>query len=417
MTAGKGARGKVVHVLRKYDPAEWGGTETHVAAVTARLGAMGFPCEVHAPRGPGAADRALAPEVSLRRYRAFLPCVGTSDARRALVANAGNIVSLDEPLRLGLDASVRLAHLHTMGRVGAGVRTAMRLTRRPYVLSIHGPLLAQRSWLAADTARRTRGTLDVGQPFGALLGARRVLEHASRVITFNEEERAAIAHRIGARAVRMDHGVDVERFGRGDLDRAYDRWPFLGDSPVVALVGRLCEQKNQLLAVRAFARAAPADHRLVLAGAATDLGYRERVEEEAARLGVRDRMHVLGNVDAMKAVPDLYARATAVLVPSTHEAFGLIVLEAMAAQRPVLFGRHSGLGDIAEALGHPASTVGSMEVAAWAEALRAMLTGSALRRATVEAGLALVRRRYDWRVVVEKLASLYDEALSEPLPL
>lgn len=415
MTEGNRGRGKVVHVLRKYDPTEWGGTETHVAAVTARLGPLGFPCEVHAPRGPRAADRALAPGVPLRRFGAFLPVVGTSEGRRGLVANAGNIVSIDEPLRLGLDRSVRLAHLHTMGRVGGGVRTAMRLTGRHYVLSIHGPLLAQRSWLAADTVRRTRGTLDIGQPFGALLGARRVLEQATRVITFNEEERAAIAERIGERAVRMDHGVDVERFGRGDVGRARDRWPFLGEAPVVALVGRLCEQKNQLLAVRAFARGAPTDHRLVLAGASTDLGYRERVAEEAARLGVGDRVHLLGNVDAIEAVPDLYARAAAILVPSTHEAFGLIVLEAMAAQRPVLFGRHSGLGDIAAALGHPASNVGSMEVAAWAEALRRMLADPHLRRAAVEAGLALVRRRYDWRVVVEKLASLYDEVLSEPV--
>lgn len=56
---------QVAHVLRKYDPAEWGGTETHVAAVTRELSARGWKVEIHAPRGPTAVDRALAPDVAL----------------------------------------------------------------------------------------------------------------------------------------------------------------------------------------------------------------------------------------------------------------------------------------------------------------------------------------------------------------
>src|SRR5262245_24667642 len=42
----------VAQVMRKYDPAEWGGTETHVVEVTRRLVERGFAVEVHAPRGP-----------------------------------------------------------------------------------------------------------------------------------------------------------------------------------------------------------------------------------------------------------------------------------------------------------------------------------------------------------------------------
>ena len=398
---------RVAHVLRKYDPAEWGGTETHVAAVTARLAHYGWRSEVHAPAGPDTRDHALAKDVPLRRYHSFLPYVGSSAQRRGLIANAGNIVSLDEPIRLAFDRGVRLAHLHTMGRIGGAVRTAMRLTGRPYVISVHGPLLAQPEWLATDTQRRTTGTIDLGKPFGALFGARRVLEDAARVITFNEEERRALAERIGDRAVRMDHGVDVERFSAGDPRRASARWPFLEDAPVVLLVGRLSAQKNQLLAVRAFARGAPDDHRLVLAGAATDTGYRAEVEREARALGVADRVHLLGNVRPTE-VPDLYARATLAVVPSTHEAFGLIVLEAMAAGRPVLFPRHSGLADIASALAHEDAVVPDLSVEAWVAALERTLADGRKRRAAARAGLELVRRRYDWDVVARALAALYE---------
>lgn len=405
-------RGKVAHVLRKYDPREWGGTETHVAEVTRRLGEHGFTSEVHAPRGPTTPDRALASEVRLVRYRSFLPFLGPPEHRRALIANAGNIATLDEPLRLALDREVALAHLHTGGRVGGAVRTAMKLTSRPYVVSVHGPLFANQAWLTADTERRQARVIDLGQPFGLLFGARRVLDDAARVITFNEKEREALAERIGARAIRMDHGVAAERLGAGSAERARARWPFLGDAPLVALVGRVAAQKNQVLAVHAFARGAPADHRLVLAGASTDLGYRERVEAAAREAGVAGRVHLLGNVDPTE-VPDILAAARLLVVPSTFEAFGLAVLEGWAAGRPVLFAYNTGMIDIADALGHRESTIDSLEVDAWADRLRRFLGDEGLRRAATSAGADLVRRRYSWSAVVARLAALYEEVLDE----
>lgn len=402
---------RVAHVLRKFDPREWGGTETHVYEVTRRLPRLGWDSEVHAPDGPDAGAGPL--EVPLCRYHAFLPVVGRAESRRALIANAGNIASFEEPLRLFLDGGIALSHLHTMGRIGGAVRTAMRLSARPYVVSVHGPFLANRDWLEADTRRRAAGVIDLGKPLGFLFGARRVVTDAARVITFNEEERRAIAELVGDRAVRMDHGVDEERLSSGSAERARTRWPALADVPVVALVGRLCSQKNQVLAVRAFAAGAPADHHLVLAGAATDHGYQERIEREAHRLGVRDRVHVLGNLDAKTEVPDLYALARALLVTSSHEAFGLIVLEGWASGTPVLFPRHSGLADIADALGHEEAVVPTLEPEDWAAALRRLLADDALCSANAEAGRALVRRRYNWDRVAAELAELYEDVLGE----
>jgi glycosyltransferase involved in cell wall biosynthesis len=408
-------RGRVVHVLRKYDPLEWGGTETHVAEVTRRLVRMGWEVEVHAPHGPKTPDTALDPAVRLRRYRSFLPMFGDADGRRGLIKNAGNIVTLDEPVRLFCDRNTTLAHLHSGGRMGGAVRTAMRLTHRPYVVSVHGPLLANREWLEADTARRMAKVVDVGQPFGAIFGSHEVLDDAARVISFNEEERVAIAERVGDRSIRMDHGVDVERLSSGDRDRAKQLWPELGDDPVILLVGRLASQKNQVFAVRAFAQSAADTHRLVFAGAATDVGYRERIEKEIRERGVGDRVHILGNVPR-DDVPHLYRRADILLIASTHEAFGLIVLEGWAAGLPVLFPRLAGLADIADALGHDDASVAGFELDEWAGRLRRLAQEEGARRDNARAGMALVRSRYDWDRVTERLSDLYEEVLREQSP-
>jgi glycosyltransferase involved in cell wall biosynthesis len=410
-TVGDGRR--VVHVLRKYNPQEWGGTETHVVEVTRQLARMGWGCEVHAPRGPASPDGALDPRVRMVRYRSFNPFLGAASKRQALVSNAGNLVTLDEPLRLACDRGITLAHLHTAGRIGGAVRTAMRLTGRPYVLSVHGPLLARRAWLEAEMKQQLAGLIDLGRPFGALLGARRVLQDAARVIVFNEDERQALAELLGPRVVRIDQGVDVARLRSGCRDRARRRWPRWAGRPLVAVIGRLHPVKNQLLAVRAFARGAPADHHLVLAGAEVDPAYRAALEQEIAQCGVASRAHVLGNLDAHEGVPDLLALAKLVMVPSQYEAFGLIVLEAWAAGRPVLGGVVSGLADLADAIGEEGLRVPTLKVEAWASALRQCLSNPARLEASAQAGSALVRQRFTWEAVAQRVHALYQEVLEQ----
>jgi glycosyltransferase involved in cell wall biosynthesis len=347
------------------------------------------------------------------RYRSFNPFLGTASKRRALLSNAGTLVTLDEPIRLARDRGIALAHLHTAGRVGGAVRTAMRFTGRPYVLSVHGPLLARRAWLEAEMKQRLSGVVDLGRPFGALLGARRVLQDAARVIVFNEEERGALSELLGQRVVRLDQGVNLERLQSGCEDRARRRWPRWAGLPIVAVIGRLHPQKNQLLAVRAFARGAPADHHLVLAGAAVDHAYQAAVEQEIAQCGVASRVHLLGNLDPAEEIPDLLALAKLVMVPSVHEAFGLIVLEAWAAACPVLLGASSGLADLAEAIGEEGLSVPILEVEAWAEALRQCLSHPARLAVAAQAGAALVRRRFTWEAVAKRLHGLYQAVLEQ----
>lgn len=403
---------RVVHVLRKYDPAAWGGTETHVVEIVRRLPEFGWTSEIHAPTGPRATDRALPSDVPVRRFHAFAPFIGSRAKRAALWENAGNLATLTEPVRLLRDRGAALAHLHTAGRIGGAVRTAMRVSHRPYIISVHGPRFADTSLVAADTKTRLSGLWDLGRPIGALFGARRVFTDAARVLCFNSSEHAALLPLVGERAICLDHGVDRERFRAGNRARAFERWPELGRGQVVALVGRVCEQKNQLLAVRAFAHGAPADARLVLAGAQTDLGYLETVRSAAREAGIEDRVHILGNLDP-EVIPDLFARAELVLAPSQHEAFGLVVLEAWAAGTPVLFSRRGGLGDLAAALGPDAPALERLEPEPWADAIRRRLEQPLRRESEARAGAALVDRRYSWTRVAARLASLYQEVIEE----
>ena len=401
---------EVAHVLRKLERAAWGGVETHVAELAARLPAHGLESRVYAP-GSRQQDERFG-GAAVERYLAHCPYVGRASARRELVSSGGNLVSLELPWRL-MQRPAAVVHAHTGRRIGGAALLAARRTGAPFVVSVHGPLLADAVVAEVEARRRSRGAVDVGQAFGWLVGARSVIERADRVICFNDGEHRALSERIGRRAVRLDHGVDAARLGAGSAERARRRWPGLGDGPIVVVLGRLCQQKNQRLAVRAFAQGAPGDARLVLAGAETDEGYRASVLDEARRLGVAERVWLAGNLSAADEVPDLLAAASVVLVPSTHEAFGIVVVEAWAAGAPALFARTTGTADLGAALGVPEAVVEGSEAGAWAAALGRLLADPALGARMREAGRRLVERRFGWDRAAEAHAALYRAVIAE----
>lgn len=401
----------VAHVLRKLVPSQWGGIETHVAQLCDNTKSLGIASTVLAPWQDNSGRGAITAPVSW--YDAIVPYVGTSESREQLLSRSGNIVSLDLPMKLIRNKQYSILHVHTGGRIAGAVRVASAWSGRPYVMSVHGPLFADAEIERKDTAEITKNTLDLGAPYGMLVGARRVLADASRVICFNDAEYRLLQSRIGNRAVRMNHAVDSHILSQGNALRAAQRWSWVNHGPFLLVVGRLCEQKNQELALRAFAKGAPANYRLVFAGGETQLGYRARLENLAQQLGVRSRVEFLGNVSGRQELADLFAASALVLSPSVQEAFGIAVVEAWAAGASVLFSRTSGTVDLANRMGILDAMVESQDPDMWAVRIGALLMHDSLRRVIARRGQHLVAEQFAWPVVATQMRELYDEVFLE----
>jgi glycosyltransferase involved in cell wall biosynthesis len=112
--------------------------------------------------------------------------------------------------------------------------------------------------------------------------------------------------------------VDVDRRGRDGCTFLY--------------VGRFSQEKGVDVLMRAF-RDAPG--RLVLAGSGP--------QEEQVRALADDRVELLGHVPRER-LPDLYARADCLVLPSRSEAWGMVLNEAAAAGLPLVATEAAGGG-------------------------------------------------------------------------
>ena len=181
---------------------------------------------------------------------------------------------------------------------------------------------------------------------------------------------------------------------------------------LVLLPGTQLRWKGQDVALEALARLDPGlRSRTVLAFAGGTSGsegggYRRRLDEIVAREGLAASVRFLGHRDD---VPDLMRAADVVLHASTApEAFGLVLLEAMALGRPL----------VASALGGPAEVVTASagrlfdpsRPDALAAELASLLGDPALRARLGEGGLALVET-YSVAATARAVGATYDELL------
>jgi len=130
----------------------------------------------------------------------------------------------------------------------------------------------------------------------------------------------------------IDPGICRRSYGIGPLD------------PMVLYVGRLCVQKGPdllLEAVPGLLRAR-GDAKVVFVGE----GYMRRpLEQRAHALGVAHAVRFVGPMSVNSDLLNLFKSTDVVCVPSRNEPFGIVVLEAWSAGKPVVATRNGGPRD------------------------------------------------------------------------
>lgn len=284
---------KIAIVCPRYEP-EWGGIETHVSQLARRLA-----CDAEIEVLTQTCDDSL-PTVErragalVRRFQVVAPSVNYAWAPALWAYLARKRNSWDV---------VHAHHYHALPALGAALGSVAPLVLTPH---FHG---------TGHTAFR-RALHVAYRPAGGFLVAR-----ARRIICVTAAERRLLSEKFpgsASRAVVIPNGVDSEPLAAAT--------PFPSSRPVVLVSGRLEAYKHPVAGVDALSLL-PADVTLKITG---DGPERRALEQRIRELQLTDRAELLGRVSD----GDLrrWMRTASVLVSmSEHEAYGIVLLEALAA--------------------------------------------------------------------------------------
>jgi glycosyltransferase involved in cell wall biosynthesis len=227
----------------------------------------------------------------------------------------------------------------------------------------------------------------------------------ARVIAVSEDTRRALVEQgYPARLIDVvPNGIELDGTREtGDL-RLELGIPV--DAPVVGEVARLCDVKGQRELIEALARLPGAQ--LVLVGRDLEQGgaYQARLEREAERLGVRERVHFAGfRPDAA----DLLGQLDVFALPSWTEGLPVTILEAMARRRAVVATSVGGTPELV-ADGETGLLVPPRDSGALADALGRLLEDPELRARMGEAGYRRVADRFAADTMTRRVLEVYDE--------
>lgn len=249
------------------------------------------------------------------------------------------------------------------------------------------------------------------EPEVRLMMERQLIQQADRIIATTQDERMQIIRHCGATASQVEVvpcGVDLRRFIPRDPWEARVQLGLRPEQPVLLFVGRLDPFKGPDVFLKAVAMMQKKAQLLVVGGDLADDPELEKLRQLANDLQLQKRVLFTG-ARSQEELPLFYSAADVVVVPSYHESFGLVAVEAQACNTPVVATHAGGLLTVVRQ-GETGYLV-PRGPGFFAERLDFLLS-----HPDVLAQMSLVARssvvQYSWQSVAERLNEVYEDVLN-----
>lgn len=295
-----------------------------------------------------------------RRHRVEVFCFGEQSVRQGNlsaegVTAPGTVVSQDPRHQRFLDTLLRnlamtgrptvsdVVHCHTWYSHLAGC-LVKQLYGVPLVLTTHS-LEPHRPWKAEQLGTAYQASTWI---------ERTAYQNADGVVAVSQAMRRDVheLYNVPFENIRVIHnGIDLTQYRPTLAPETLERFGIAADQPFVLFVGRITRQKGIVHLVNAIRHLTPGTQVVLCAGApdTPEIGQEMTDAVERARHDATGRVIWIREMLSKDLVIHLYSHAAVFVCPSVYEPFGIINLEAMACETPVVA---SAVGGIPEVVTH-----------------------------------------------------------------
>jgi len=387
---------KTLILTREYPPHVYGGAGVHVEYLTRELSRLQ---EVEV-RCFGEQDL-REDRLSVRGYR--LPEGLLDGAPELFTSPLGTLARCVSFAATPSGADV--VHCHTWYSHFGGILCKL-LYELPLVVSIHS-LEPLRPWKREQLGR--------GYEVSSWV-ERTALEMADRIIAVSEETKRDVLEGFRVHADRIaviPNGIDVDEYRYDPSREALERYGVPPGLPYVLFVGRITRQKGLPHLLDAVEHFDPGTGVVLCAGEPDTEEIGREVEAHVASLR-QEREHVywIREMVTRRAAIQLYSHSALFCCPSIYEPFGIINLEAMACNAPVVASAVGGIKEVVvpEETGllvpyDPADAEGFAR--GLAAAVNRLMGDPELRRRMGAAGRRRAEDRFSWKAVAAQIHAEY----------
>jgi len=252
----------------------------------------------------------------------------------------GAWAALSRDLAMAADpVNANLVHCHTwyVQLAGLLVREAYGI---PLVITVHS-LEPLRPW--------KREQLGGGYDVSSWV-ERTALESADAVIAVSSGTRDDILRHFDVDPERVPvihNGIDADFFHPDPASSALEQYGVDPAVPYILFVGRITRQKGIVHLVRALRQLDPGIGVVLAAGQPDTPEIGAEMEAGVAAVQAeRPNIVWIREMVSREAVRQLYSHAALFVCPSVYEPFGIINLEAMACERPVVASAVGGIPEV-----------------------------------------------------------------------
>ena len=186
----------------------------------------------------------------------------------------------------------------------------------------------------------------------------------------------------------------------------------MDNEKIILFMGRLVYEKGvqHLIASMPKILSKYNDVKLVIAGKG---GMLEELKEEARALGIENKVCFAGYMKG-KDVQKLYKAADISVFPSTYEPFGIVALEAMLSENPIVVSDIGGLNEIVQ---HRENGMKSYcgNANSIADSVLELLFDHQLCANMVKKAKNKVRNEYNWNKIAQDTHFTYQKAICETM--
>ena len=203
------------------------------------------------------------------------------------------------------------------------------------------------------------------------------------------------------------HGIDYQKYSSGNTINLRNQLGILPEEVIIGFVGRLSVQKGIKYMLDAFRLVVEKlkNVHLVIAGTGELEGL---VKDFISEFNLEKRIHLLG---FRNDIPDIMRTFDIFLLPSLWEGFGIVLIEAMAAGKPVIATKTSSIPEIV-ADGKSGILVSPEDAESISDALLRLISAHEIRIKFGETGRKIVIEKFTIDRMINDYENIFHELLN-----